>query len=127
LNHHERWDGGGYPHRLKEEDICIGARIFSLCDTLDAITSDRPYRKRQSFEVARDEIVRHSGTQFDPRIVEAFLAIEEPRWRQVIAFGHSQESKSDGQIDWNNNECDLLPELNDAFSWQSALRQKNGS
>jgi response regulator RpfG family c-di-GMP phosphodiesterase len=127
LNHHERWDGSGYPHQLKEKEICIGARIFALCDTLDAITSDRPYRKRQSFEVARDEIIRHAGTQFDPKIVEAFVAIDDARWRQVIAFGHSQESKSAGQIDWTHQECDLLPDLNEAFSWQSALRQKNGS
>ena len=75
LSHQERWDGGGYPRRLKGEEIPLGARIFMLADTLDAMTSDRPYRKAASFEQARAEIDRCAGTQFDPRCVEAFLAI----------------------------------------------------
>ncbi len=75
--HHERWDGKGYPRGLAGEEICIGARIFSVVDTFDAITSDRPYRAAQSVEAARAEIRRNAGTQFDPRVVEAFEAISD--------------------------------------------------
>ncbi|MBI5469304.1 MAG: response regulator [Deltaproteobacteria bacterium] len=73
LYHHERWDGGGYPTGLAGHSIPIVARIFSVADTFDAMTSTRPYRQALSFDVARDEIVRCKGTQFDPEIVEAFL------------------------------------------------------
>jgi len=77
LAHQERFDGQGYPGGLAGEAIPLGARIFAIADTLDAMTSDRPYRKRQSFEAATAEVARCSGTQFDPRCVEAFLAIGE--------------------------------------------------
>ena len=81
LAHHERWDGGGYPRRLKEENIPLGARVFALCDTYDAIISDRPYRRGQSPDAALAEILRCAGTQFDPTVVEAFEAAF-PRWRE---------------------------------------------
>jgi hypothetical protein len=81
LAHHERWDGDGYPRRLKAEDIPLGARIFAICDTYDAIISDRPYRKGQSPDAALAEILRCAGTQFDPKVVEAFEAAF-PRWRE---------------------------------------------
>ena len=76
LAHQERWDGRGYPRALAGETIPLGARIFAIADTLDAITSDRPYRKGRTFEVAREEIRRCSGTQFDPRCAEAFLSLD---------------------------------------------------
>jgi putative nucleotidyltransferase with HDIG domain len=72
LSHQERWDGNGYPRKLKGEQIPLGARVFSIADTLDAMTSDRPYRKAATFEEARAEITRCSGTQFDPACVRAF-------------------------------------------------------
>lgn len=75
-SHHERWDGTGYPNGLSGDQIPIAARIFALADTLDAISSDRPYRKRQSWDAAVDEILVNSGTQFDPRVVVAFAARE---------------------------------------------------
>ncbi|HEU4964213.1 MAG TPA: HD-GYP domain-containing protein [Bacilli bacterium] len=75
LYHHERFDGGGYPQRLQGESVPLLARIFAIADTFDAITSDRPYRKAQSAEHAREEIRRHVGRQFCPRCVEAFFAI----------------------------------------------------
>lgn len=75
LSHQERIDGHGYPRKLAGEEIHIGARIFMVADTLDAITSDRPYRKSQSFEAARQEIERCAGTQFDKDVVAAFLSI----------------------------------------------------
>ncbi len=77
LSHQERWDGQGYPRRLKGEEIHIGARIFAVADTLDAMTSDRPYRKGTTFANAIAEIDRCSGTQFDPQVVQAFLGIGE--------------------------------------------------
>ena len=83
LSHEERFDGTGYPRGLRGEQICLGARLFAIIDTLDAITSDRPYRKASSFESARDEIVRMSGIQFDPLAVQAFLA-EEATLREMV-------------------------------------------
>lgn len=83
LHHHEAWDGSGYPWGLKGEDIPLGARLFAVADTLDAITSEQPYRPALSYAVAREEIARHSGTQFDPEIVAIFLSIPEARWAQI--------------------------------------------
>jgi HD-GYP domain-containing protein (c-di-GMP phosphodiesterase class II) len=77
LAHQERWDGGGYPHKLRGEAIPLGARIFAIADTLDAMTSDRPYRKAATFVEARMEISRCGGTQFDPRCVQAFADIPD--------------------------------------------------
>ena len=75
LSHQERWDGGGYPRGLEGAEIPLGARIFAIADTLDAMTSDRPYRRGVSYGEARAEIARCSGTQFDPACVEAFLSL----------------------------------------------------
>lgn len=83
LFHHESYDGRGYPYGLKGEEIPLEARIFAIADTLDAITSDRPYRKGESFRVAFDEIERVRGTQFDPNIVDAFLSVPEEKWQQI--------------------------------------------
>ncbi|HWP35189.1 MAG TPA: HD domain-containing phosphohydrolase [Thermodesulfobacteriota bacterium] len=73
--HQERYDGSGYPRGLKGEEIPLGSRIFAVADTLDAMTSDRPYRRALPFSAAVAEIVRYSGTQFDPKVVEAFKRI----------------------------------------------------
>jgi ribonuclease P protein subunit RPR2 len=75
-HHHERWDGSGYPDGLVGDDIPLGARIFAVADTLDAMTSHRPYRRAQSWATARAEILRKSGTQFDPDVVHAFVGRE---------------------------------------------------
>ncbi len=75
LQHHERWDGQGYNQKLRGEKIFVGARIFAVIDTYDAITSDRPYRKAQEHEVALVEIRKGLGAQFDPAVVEAFCRI----------------------------------------------------
>jgi HD-GYP domain-containing protein (c-di-GMP phosphodiesterase class II) len=83
LQHQERWDGKGYPGKLTGEAIVIGARIFALVDTLDAITSDRPYRKGRPLQVAKDEIQRCAGTQFDPALAEAFLRIPDSEWARI--------------------------------------------
>ena len=85
LAHQERYDGEGYPRGLKGEEIPLGARIFAIADTLDAITSDRPYRRARSFEEASREIVRCSGQQFDPALVKVFLTIPVHVWADVRA------------------------------------------
>ena len=71
----ERWDGAGYPDGLAGEAIPIGARIILACDAYHAMTSDRPYRRAMSAEAAREELRRHAGTQFDPAVVDALLAV----------------------------------------------------
>jgi ribonuclease P protein subunit RPR2 len=75
-HHHERWDGEGYPDGLGEDEIPLPARIFAVADTLDAITSDRPYRKAQPWEAAVIQIRGGAGTQFDPEIVDTFRDCE---------------------------------------------------
>jgi len=79
-SHQEWYDGSGYPRGLKGDEIPLGARIFSIADTLDAITSDRPYRPAQTYEAAQKEILRYSGTQFDPGIVQVFLEMPATFW-----------------------------------------------
>jgi len=83
LCHHERYDGGGYPQGLGGAEIPLEARIFAVADALDAITSHRPYRRERGFLVAREEIRRGAGSQFDPQIVEAFSSFESGRWERV--------------------------------------------
>jgi len=73
LAHHEHYDGSGYPRGLKGEEIPLGARVFAVCDTLDALTVDRPYRKAVPYEVAKEYIVSTSGSLFDPKVVRGFL------------------------------------------------------
>jgi putative nucleotidyltransferase with HDIG domain len=81
--HQERYDGSGYPRGLKGEEIPLGARIFSIADTLDAMTMDRPYRPAQTFEAARKEIELWSGRQFDPLIVRVFLEMPDEIWKDL--------------------------------------------
>ncbi len=83
LYHHERYDGTGYHYGLKGEEIPLEARIFFVVDTLDAITSDRPYREGNTFEEAYREIEKSQGTQFDPHIVEAFLSVPQEKWQNI--------------------------------------------
>ncbi len=83
LCHQEYYDGNGYPNGLRGREIPVGARIFAVADTLDAITSDRPYRKARGFDAAREEILRCSGTQFDPAVVEVFLKIPNELWQEL--------------------------------------------
>ncbi|HEX3722537.1 MAG TPA: diguanylate cyclase [Nitrolancea sp.] len=78
LHHHESYDGNGYPSRLADDEIPLGARIFAVVDTLDAMTSDRPYRTARTFEEALAEIEHERGKQFDPAIVDVLLAVTIP-------------------------------------------------
>ena len=83
--HEERYDGSGYPAGLKSEEIPLAARLFAVVDTLDAMTFDRPYRRGVGFDAARAEIMRMSGSQFDPLAVETFLR-EEDALREMAAM-----------------------------------------
>jgi ribonuclease P protein subunit RPR2 len=76
-HHHERWDGGGYPDGLAGEAIPLPARVFAVADTLDALTSDRPYRDAVGWDVAREIVHDAAGTQFDPAVVAAYDAIAD--------------------------------------------------
>ncbi len=75
--HHEKWDGNGVHEKLKGTEIPVMARIISVADAFDAMTSDRPYRKKLSFEKALNELIVHSGKQFDPDIVDAFMQVKD--------------------------------------------------
>lgn len=101
-SHQERFDGTGYPRGLRGDEIPLGARIFSIADTLDAITSDRPYRAAQTLEAARAEIKRCAGSQFDPEIVDVFLRMPDNIWEdlrreidaQIYRFTYSAAAKA---------------------------------
>jgi putative nucleotidyltransferase with HDIG domain len=81
--HHERWDGTGYPDGLRGEEIPIAARVFSVADVFDALTTDRPYRPALTLSESRRMIVHASGTQFDPNVVEAFNAIGDETFMRI--------------------------------------------
>jgi len=101
LAHQEYFDGTGYPQGLRGEEIPLGARIFAVSDTLDAVMSDRPYRRGRPYGAARDEIVRESGRQFDPKVVAAFLAVPEESWLQIREEAnrlHSNRGRSHGEV-----------------------------
>lgn len=98
LSHQECYNGTGYPRGLKGEEIPLGARIFAVADTLDAMTSDRPYRRATTFANARAEIQRFRGTQFDPSVVDVFLSVPEHVWTELrsrISQGFSLSA-----LDW---------------------------
>ena len=82
-SHHERWDGTGYPDRLRGEEIPLAARVFAVADVLDALTTERPYRPASSFADARRMIEAESGTHFDPRVIEAFGGIEDEIFERI--------------------------------------------
>lgn len=82
-HHHERWDGRGYPDGLGTDEIPVAARVFAVADTLDAITTDRPYRRAAPLAEARRRIEEASGTQFDPTVVEALAAVPDRRLERI--------------------------------------------
>jgi putative nucleotidyltransferase with HDIG domain len=84
-SHHERWDGGGYPDGLHGEEIPLAARVFAVADTLDALTTDRPYRPASKLERARQVIGSLAGTQFDPQVVQAFGEVHDDALERIRA------------------------------------------
>lgn len=102
LAHHESWEGRGYPNRLRGADIPIGARVIALADTIDAMTTSRPYRSSLTSEDVRSELQRESGRQFDPAICEKLLApaawAEMTREMEAAALAFPVHSASDYPI-----------------------------
>jgi len=89
--HHEKFDGSGYPKGLRADTIHINARIFAVADAYDAITSDRPYRAAATYRAARAEIMMHAGRHFDPTVVKAFTEINENEWYDIRGIAESQD------------------------------------
>ena len=85
IQHHERYDGKGYPYGLRGDELSLKARILSLVDTFDAMMSDRPYRKALTLQKIKQEVINHSGTQFDPYVVESFIEILDLRGEDILS------------------------------------------
>jgi len=81
--HHERCDGSGYPRGLGMQEIPIGARIFAVADTFDAMTSDRPYRRALPFDASREVIARGAGKQYDSQVAKVFLSTPDETWKAI--------------------------------------------
>jgi HD-GYP domain-containing protein (c-di-GMP phosphodiesterase class II) len=104
LHHHEAYDGSGYPAGLKGRAIPLGARIFAVADTFDSMTTDRPYRKALPWDVALAEITRCRGTQFDPAVVDALLAVPEHELRALaVGVNPAAVSGVDGRVGTERN------------------------
>jgi HD-GYP domain-containing protein (c-di-GMP phosphodiesterase class II) len=86
--HHERWDGGGYPAGLRGGEIDLCARVVAVADAFDAMTSERPYRRACGYDMSAAELRRCAGTQFDPRVVEAFCRLPRELLEFVIGGAH---------------------------------------
>lgn len=84
LCHHERWDGVGYPNKIKQEDIPLGARIIAICDSIDAMMSERAYRRSLTSEQCQNEIANNSGIIYDPAIVSVVTG----NWESVVGYIH---------------------------------------
>jgi len=106
LSHQEKFDGTGYPRKLHREEIHIGARIFAVADTLDAMTSDRPYRQGTTFENAVDEIQRCAGSQFDPEVVRAFMDIGVKNLRRIKEDMAAAKSREASQIEQDARDAE---------------------
>jgi HD-GYP domain-containing protein (c-di-GMP phosphodiesterase class II) len=91
-SHHERYDGGGYPNGLAAEAIPLTARIFAVVDALDAMTQDRPYRSAHPLAEALEELRREAGKRFDPRVVDAAMAIPAERWAELLGCAVVRET-----------------------------------
>jgi len=94
LYHQERYDGTGYPFGLEGNDIPLGARLFAVVDTFDAMTSDRPYRSALTYDHVVEEVHRENGSQFDPEIVEAFLRVDRDEWTRI------REETEEARYNW---------------------------
>jgi ribonuclease P protein subunit RPR2 len=93
-HHHERWDGSGYPDGLQGEQIPLAARVFAVADTLDALTTDRPYRAAVSWDQARTEIRKGAGTQFDPAVIAAYETLGDDTFARLSAGVRSSAGAS---------------------------------
>lgn len=120
LAHHEHFDGSGYPRGLRGKEIPLGARVFAIADSLDAITSDRPYHKAHTFAAAYEKIQDSSGTQFDPEVVDAFSEIPCDVWIKLRAETAGEESGFLREVLMNLPDFSSLQDLI-AMSFSDAL------
>ena len=97
LHHHERWDGAGYPHRIKGEDIPLSARLLALADTFDAMSSNRSYRSALPREVVLEEIRKQAGAQFDPALAPLFIALDFSEYDSMVAR-HAQAAAGESTL-----------------------------
>jgi len=116
-SHHERWDGNGYPDGLEQEDIPLGSRIIMVSDTIDAMTTDRPYRKALPVETVIAELQRCRGTQFDPAIVD--LAVSSLGIRRMI-------SEAGGEQEEGPTGAEETPGRSKKVVWSSTFRRGHG-
>jgi len=109
LYHHERWDGKGYPKGLKEEEIPLASRILAVCDSVDAMKSDRPYRKSISDEICRHEIIKNQGIMYDAKISECML----DNWDNIVLklYPIASIRKTPSSLKGDNG-CTLLDKFN---------------
>jgi len=128
LSHQERFDGKGYPRCLRGEEIHIGARIFAVADTLDAMTSDRPYRRGTTFENAVAEVQRCAGSQFDPEVVRAFLDIGVKNLRRIKEDMAAAKAREAGQVEQDARDAEeaLDRALSDSVDADVAARIAQG-
>jgi len=129
-SHQEKFDGTGYPRGLKGEQIPLGARIFSVADTLDAITSDRIYRPAQTLQAAREEIAKWAGRQFDPEVVKVFLEMPDNIWDDLRREIHAQiyrVSYTPGPKTKPPNEAKTKAEIEAKAKSESEAKAKSAS
>jgi putative nucleotidyltransferase with HDIG domain len=130
FSHQEKFDGTGYPRGLKGEQIPLGARIFSVADTLDAITSDRIYRPAQTLQAAREEIAKWAGRQFDPEVVKVFLEMPDNIWDDLRREIHAQiyrVSYTPGPKTKPPNEAKTKAEIEAKAKSESEAKAKSAS
>ncbi|MCA1850080.1 MAG: HD domain-containing protein, partial [Acidobacteria bacterium] len=114
--HHEKWDGTGYPLGLRGAEIDLNARIFAVADAFDAIVSDRVYRNGKSYETAAAELIRNAGTQFDPAIVAAFCRIPPEEWERLRRRpSRDQRNQSDSRLSASARLLASPPQLASGF------------
>lgn len=97
--HHERWDGTGYPRGLRGDEIDLRARIFAVADCMDVMLSDRPYSPARSLGEAAEELLSCKGRQFDPAVVDAFFDVPVEEWNRIRSFPRGQDISVTGPLD----------------------------
>jgi HD-GYP domain-containing protein (c-di-GMP phosphodiesterase class II) len=110
--HHEKWDGSGYPLGLRQEDIDLNARIFAVADAFDAITSDRVYRRGKSYEAAAKELEEWAGRQFDPKVVAAFHRVPREDWAELRRASDKNQLKPEPEVPaWDSQAAIAVPQI----------------
>ncbi len=123
--HHERWDGTGYPRKLKGKEIPLSARVVAIADTFDAITHSRRYRPGQSLEVGMNAIGEGRGTQFDPELVDLFMAAPiQDRIRSEMRGASKVESEPQTRRRKHRGEPDRAPDVR--FRWRETSPKQSG-